>query len=163
MNWYFVQDGLVVLRSPDDVPDSFNHPTKGAISNLRALIWSERSEIGWLPGTATERPAFDARTQKASIKPRVDGSIVIEEWVIEQLTDTELAAVKNQAFAEVNWKRDAYLQRTDFLMLSDAPIDDATRAAWVSYRQALRDLPKKYSDPRDVLFPTPPVVPALGL
>lgn len=35
-------------------------------------------------------------------------------------------------------------------------LDEAQKQAWRSYRQALRDLPQTFSNPEDVIWPTPP-------
>jgi hypothetical protein len=48
--------------------------------------------------------------------------------------------------------RDALLAQTDYLMIPDSPIDNATRERVRLYRQALRDLTKQ-PDPRLVEWP----------
>jgi len=76
-----------------------------------------------------------------------------------QLTPDELAqraldaeaGEQHQALA-VRVERDALLAASDWVMLPDAPLTDAQRAAWREYRQALRDLP---AGP-DPVWPTPP-------
>ena len=50
-------------------------------------------------------------------------------------------------------KRDALLAKTDWTQTVDAPLSDAKKAEWATYRQALRDLPSSES-PSD--FPQPP-------
>lgn len=51
------------------------------------------------------------------------------------------------------------LQDCDWTVGVDSPFNDAKKAEWVTYRQALRDLPSQYTDAdnfEDVIFPTPP-------
>ena len=51
------------------------------------------------------------------------------------------------------------LQDCDWTVGVDSPFNDAKKADWVTYRQALRDLPNSYTDDdsfEDVIFPTPP-------
>lgn len=51
------------------------------------------------------------------------------------------------------------LQDCDWTVGVDSPYNDAKKAEWVTYRQALRDLPSQYTDDdnfEDVIFPTPP-------
>lgn len=51
------------------------------------------------------------------------------------------------------------LQDCDWTVGSDSPLSDSKKAEWVTYRQALRDLPSSYTDDdeySDVVFPTPP-------
>jgi hypothetical protein len=57
------------------------------------------------------------------------------------------------AWSELRRERDLRLSSSDWTQVSDAPVD---RAAWAAYRQALRDLPANTTDPRDVVWPTPP-------
>jgi hypothetical protein len=49
--------------------------------------------------------------------------------------------------------RDAELARTDWTQVADAPVD---KAAWATYRQALRDLPASNADPRQIELPAQP-------
>jgi 2,3-bisphosphoglycerate-independent phosphoglycerate mutase len=54
--------------------------------------------------------------------------------------------------------RNQLLLESDANVLSDrwAAMDAATKTAWTSYRQALRDLPANTANPTDVTWPTPP-------
>jgi hypothetical protein len=49
--------------------------------------------------------------------------------------------------------RDGELARTDWTQVADSTAD---KAAWATYRQALRDLPASNSDPRKIELPTAP-------
>ena len=49
--------------------------------------------------------------------------------------------------------RDGELSKTDWTQVADAPVD---KAAWATYRQALRDLPASNSDPRQIELPVEP-------
>jgi hypothetical protein len=51
--------------------------------------------------------------------------------------------------------RDALLANSDFRMVSDAPWETAP---YITYRQALRDLPKTTKDPRLAEWPVIPTV-----
>ena len=51
------------------------------------------------------------------------------------------------------------LQACDWTVAIDSPLSDSKKAEWVTYRQALRDLPSSYTDSdnfSDVVFPTEP-------
>lgn len=54
--------------------------------------------------------------------------------------------------------RDAMLKESDSRVLADrwAAMTPEQQSAWTVYRQALRDLPTTYPDPRDIVFPTAP-------
>lgn len=51
-------------------------------------------------------------------------------------------------------ERNRRLKSSDWTQVPDAPVD---REAWAEYRQALRDLPANTDDPRNVVWPEPPV------
>jgi len=56
-------------------------------------------------------------------------------------------------------KRDYLLQQCDWTQTFDTPLTDSKKAEWVTYRQALRDLPANNSSAtsfNDVTFPTEP-------
>lgn len=50
-------------------------------------------------------------------------------------------------------QRDSLLAQSDWTQVADAPVD---KVAWAQYRQALRELPKETTDPRQAMWPTPP-------
>jgi hypothetical protein len=79
------------------------------------------------------------------------------------LTAAENAArdAEEQAWADgetdrvweiIREKRNALLAASDWMANSDVTMSDA----WVTYREALRDLPSTESDPDDIVFPTEP-------
>lgn len=61
--------------------------------------------------------------------------------------DTELAEMARE-------DRNRRLKQTDWTQAPDVP--EATRTAWLSYRQALRDVPAQSGFPAEITWPTPP-------
>lgn len=55
---------------------------------------------------------------------------------------------------EVKSKRDQLLRETDWVGLKDVTVTN--EKAWLKYRQDLRDIPQKFSDPSKVVWPTKP-------
>ena len=53
-------------------------------------------------------------------------------------------------------QRNQLLAQCDWTQGADSPLDDATKAEWVTYRQALRDITDTYSSLDDVVWPTKP-------
>ena len=49
--------------------------------------------------------------------------------------------------------RDNLLSSCDWTQVADAPVD---KAAWATYRQALRDVPSQAGFPHDIVWPTKP-------
>jgi len=60
------------------------------------------------------------------------------------------------AMQAVRRQRDRLLRNSDRTQIPDFPIADEDRAAWATYRQALRDLPETVTDPAAIAWPTPP-------
>jgi len=56
--------------------------------------------------------------------------------------------------ADERSKRNSLLRNTDWTQASDIP--EATKAAWVAYRQALRDVPQQEGFPNTISWPTAP-------
>jgi hypothetical protein len=64
-----------------------------------------------------------------------------------------LDATNEQKWEQIkNW-RNYELARTDWTQVADAPVD---KAAWATYRQALRDLPAQGGNAEDAVIPTQP-------
>ena len=53
-------------------------------------------------------------------------------------------------------RRNGYLRESDWTQGADAPLTDAQKSAWATYRQELRDLPDNTTDPRNPVWPTKP-------
>ena len=72
-------------------------------------------------------------------------------WKIEELSavDGLITHAKYRCTASEDHK----LSKCDWTQVADAPVD---KAAWATYRQALRDLPKEAGFPWDMTWPTDP-------
>jgi len=62
-------------------------------------------------------------------------------------------ATNEQKWEQIKLWRNAELNRTDWTQLEDAPVD---KAAWATYRQALRDLPAQGGLADAAEFPVAP-------
>lgn len=60
------------------------------------------------------------------------------------------------ATSEMRQRRDGALQESDWTQIPDAPLTEAQKTEWQTYRQQLRDLPANTEDPRNVAWPTKP-------
>jgi len=73
------------------------------------------------------------------------------EW---DATEAEWAAGANdRAAAKIRTERDIKLTESDWTQVADAPVD---KAAWATYRQALRDIPSQAGFPNEVTWPVEP-------
>jgi len=61
-----------------------------------------------------------------------------------------------QAWTALRTQRDALLAASDWRVLPYSPLTSEEQAAWVTYRQALRDLPGSVQDPTSVEWPPVP-------
>jgi hypothetical protein len=64
-------------------------------------------------------------------------------------------ATNDQKWEQIKLWRNAELIRTDWTQLTDAPVD---KAAWATYRQALRDLPAQGGNADDAVIPIRPAL-----
>lgn len=69
-----------------------------------------------------------------------------KQWIDPRTAETEWPLVRV--------KRDSLLSKSDWTQLPDVPI--ATKEAWATYRQSLRDITDQ-PDPFNIVWPTPPV------
>ena len=75
-----------------------------------------------------------------------DATAVEQEAAYKAQKDAEFAAnARNQ--------RDTLLTQTDWTQVADAPVD---KAAWATYRQALRDVPQQIGFPTTITWPVKP-------
>jgi len=58
--------------------------------------------------------------------------------------------------ADVRRQRDALIASCDWTQIPDAPLTAAQRAAWATYRQALRDVPAQAGFPDTIDWPITP-------
>jgi hypothetical protein len=56
---------------------------------------------------------------------------------------------------QIRQQRNQLLTESDWITLTDAT-PKPNKEAWLTYRQALRDITKTYSKPEDVIWPTKP-------
>ena len=78
----------------------------------------------------------------------------VREIVLEPVESASIEPRSERKRVEVIAKRDALLAGSDWTQLPDAPVD---KAAWASYRKALRDLTDAPGFPWNTPWPTRPV------
>jgi hypothetical protein len=55
---------------------------------------------------------------------------------------------------EIRYRRNSKISKTDWIFAPDVNISN--KEAWLTYRQALRDVPQNFSSPEEVVWPTEP-------
>ncbi len=63
--------------------------------------------------------------------------------------------VISPTWEQIRSQRDALLKDSDWSVASDAT-PKPSKEAWLTYRQALRDLPQSFSEPSEVVWPEKP-------
>lgn len=75
------------------------------------------------------------------------------ETAVETLPDSLLTTLHA---ADLRLHRDALLTGCDWTQAADSPLDATTKAAWATYRTALRNVPQQAGFPASVTWPTAP-------
>ena len=76
------------------------------------------------------------------------------KWSIGDMDDDAKNILNENEKFGIRADRDKKLRESDWTQLADAPAD---KAAWATYRQALRDVPAQAGFPWDVKWPEQPV------
>jgi hypothetical protein len=71
------------------------------------------------------------------LRSELDPETIPNEWILERVR---------------NW-RNVELIKSDWTQIADSSAD---KAAWATYRQALRDLPASNDDPQKIVLPVAP-------
>lgn len=74
-----------------------------------------------------------------------------QEWF-----DAAESACVSEIEENVKKERNSLLVKSDYVMTVDYPCTDSERNAWLSYRQALRDLPDQEGYPLNIIWPGSP-------
>jgi hypothetical protein len=74
------------------------------------------------------------------------------EQILRPFTPEEIAALAPTE-DQVRQQRNELLASSDWTQVADAPVD---KAAWVKYRQALRDITAQEGFPKNVVWPVKP-------
>ena len=107
------------------------------------------AEWGVFPCTIVEQPFYDPLVSLLKQDtPQLVGSNWAVGWVVENIP-------LEDAKSNVRNTRNCLLAESDWTQVADAPVN---KAAWATYRQALRDITAQEGFPFNVTFPTQPTV-----
>jgi hypothetical protein len=101
--------------------------------------------------------AYDPATHRLEDCPAYLVNDHVSTKRVVELTEWEVNQKSERKWGSVRAQRDQLLAQSDWTQVADAPGD---KAAWATYRQALRDLPASGSDPDALTWPTSPDAPA---
>lgn len=119
-------------------------------SGIRAVQWDGQSgHIEYSDG----RPNA-AIADFSPFQAIVDGhAVAIAQAEADRIAAQEAAG---STWDYVRSVRNGKLSASDWTVLPDAPLSEIQKSEWLSYRQALRDIPQTYTIPADVVWPDPP-------
>jgi len=133
-----------VRKLKEDNPNT-SFPTKPSASLLE--------EYGIYSVVRAEDPTLThiQTADHASAPVLVEGVWTLP-WVVRDKTANEIASEA----ASVRYERDELLNQCDWTQMPDSPLDDSTKASWVTYRTELRDISEQAGFPTDITWPTAP-------
>lgn len=140
-------------------PDEFGERQESIVENVNLVALADITS--YTPSdylvVVDERYGSSIRRSDGASIPFASGNRDYQEFLI---VDTELEycpreyhPTEEEKWAEVRAKRDRLLAECDWTQIPDAPLTEGGRAAWQTYRQALRDLPQDYATPDAVVWP----------
>jgi hypothetical protein len=91
---------------------------------------------------SSEFPEYNKASEKLEFTRVFNGTSVVGQYSVVDLSNAEKAAAKEARTSEVRYHRDNTLNATDYLMTSDLfnSFSSTDQEKIVEYRQALRDL-----------------------
>ena len=109
------------------------------------------ARYGFYP-TRDVKPEYDRDTEACTAtgwEINEEGTAYVRQYEITALDEDIVAET-------MRTKRDALLAESDIYVLADYPHEDGELAAWVTYRQALRDVTEQEGFPYEIEWPESP-------
>ena len=119
-------------------------------TSVRRLSESQRTEFGISRLKMVTPPFFDVDTQS-----RAEGDAVLTDGVWTQ-NWIVTAAPEDIKAVNIRQTRDAKLTLSDWIVVKSAEAGTAVPSDWVTYRQALRDVPAQAGFPNSITWPESP-------
>lgn len=77
-------------------------------------------------------------------------------WNPDKMEIEIIPKTSEERWREVRMERNFYLRESDWSVMPDNQLSPEERQIWEDYRQELRNVPQLFSEPNDVVWPTPP-------
>lgn len=148
MRYVQTSDETFVRHIPNEVENiQWNESTN---TSVRRLSESQRTEFGISRLKMVTPPFFDVDTQS-----RAEGDAVLTDGVWTQ-NWIVTAAPEDIKAVNIRQTRDAKLTLSDWIVVKSAEAGTAVPSDWVTYRQALRDVPAQAGFPNSITWPESP-------
>jgi len=79
--------------------------------------------------------------------------MIVKDYINVILNDV---SVVGAGWSHIKRRRDFILQLTDWTQSADSPLSEELKEKYRIYRKELRELPQKYPNPDDVIWPVSP-------
>lgn len=145
---YCLVDNNAIVDGPRGLPRAWRN-----VSGLNWLNDEELRALGWLPVRIDEGAVDEKFVGSTFI---IDPYEVVEVKLWRAYTAEEKAEIDTQKAAAVRRERNTKLSECDWTQLNDTPLDNPSKVAWTTYRQALRDIPTQSGFPHNVIWPARP-------
>lgn len=83
-------------------------------------------------------------------------TMMVDRRVYEVQQPEQPRLTERSKWTLIRQKRNQLLAECDWTQVPDAPLDDKEREEWKRYRQALREIPQRFSKADDVVWPKRP-------
>ena len=127
-----------------------------APESLADLSWTDPalgvSDAAWWP-EQDNSPALQQHERYGEETLTIGEGVVVVTRVVVPWTQDEIDAETDGQAAQVRSERNAKLAASDWTQLADSTAD---KAAWATYRQALRDVTEQSGFPWTIEWPTQP-------
>jgi hypothetical protein len=121
--------------------------------SAESLSIEQRQEFGVYLIKDIEPPTLSATQKLSDPVFTINGNVVERTYPVIDKTADEIAQETSNKAAKVRELRNKKLSDSDWTQLADSTAD---KAAWATYRQALRDLTKQSGFPWEVTWPDAP-------
>lgn len=131
------------------------------------FVLNIQQDISWIPENVHAVQWYDTwgeiEYKDGSLNERIEELGIYEQAIvdynneIQRIEDAKIAAALAAEAARDYWQelrdlRDLRLTESDWTQIADAPLTEAQKIAWQTYRQQLRDLPENITDPKPLVL-----------
>ena len=152
--WARVENNSVTVY-PYGVPDLKAEYPNTSFPTDPLQVSSVRDEFGVVVVQDVAKPSFNSRTQRlVAGTPVLSGDVWSQSWEVQDKSAGEVATNDADQWGFVRVDRNRRLSESDYRDLPNYPGTD--QESWLTYRQALRDVPADNADPFNISWPTKP-------
>ena len=141
------------IRNKNDT-EMYLDGTKPVPPNIRmvdgCIVYKSENEM-WLDGSVPLPPG--KKIDRTGAEPAVVDMTIDEQVSAGQMTRQTAETIKS---LNARTTRDSLLTQSDWSQVLDVVLSDSQKAAWKTYRQGLRDVPRQGGFPDTIVWPDAP-------